>query len=421
MMKILGIIAEYNPFHNGHLHHVQKSVEKIKPDFIIAIMSGHFTQRGEPAIIDKWARTKMALENGVDLVLELPVAYACQTAELFAFGGIQVLNQTGLVTHVAFGSEFSNIGILYAIAEILVKEPCEYRTLLKSNLAKGLSFPHARSNAIKEYISHPNKNLGFSTEAMDEALVGSNTILALEYLKALIKTHSTIEPVIIPRMGSDYNCPNIEGQFSSATAIRNKLLSHADLQQLAHTIPPPSLEILDKALRKGRGPVTLNSLEQIILGIIRRSTPQEIHLWMDVEEGLENRIKEYGKCSISIDDFLTGIQTRRYVGTRLQRIIIHGILGITSEQVSKFQNSGGPKYLRILGFNSKSTPLLAKMKKTAQVPIISKAADYYRHSSSELNEMFELDVLATDLYCLGFPNIAHRTGGQEFTQNIVIL
>lgn len=421
MIKILGIIVEYNPFHKGHLYHLEKAKEIVQPDYVIAVMSGNFTQRGEPAIIDKWARTKMALHHGIDLVLELPVLYACQTAELFARGAVNILHQTGLVTHLAFGSEYSDLSNLNKIATILAKEPQEYKILLKDNLGLGLSFPHARANAIKKYILDLQNNNGLSSRIMDNILDGSNSILALEYLKSLYRLKSSIKPVVIPRLGSSYNSKDIEGNFSSATAIRNALLSHKDWQDIAFALPDISLKILKDTFLQGRGPVSLSSFEQILLGLIRRSSNSEIASWMDVEEGLENRIKQYARETSTIEDFLYKTKTKRYTYTRLQRILIHGLLGINKDQVSILQDTSIAPYLRILGFNSKKADVLKRLKSTSHIPIISKPADYFCYKSSNVNIMFETSVLASDIYCLGFPHINERIGGQEFTQGVIII
>ena len=421
MVKVLGIVAEYNPFHNGHLYHLQESIKKINPDYTVVVMSGHFTQRGEAAIVDKWARAAMALKAGVDLVLELPTSYACQTAELFAFGAIQLLNHTGIVTHLSFGSEFAEFQALEAIASVLALEPDEYRKRLKLHLGKGLSFPRARLLALNEYITNYVSSFAYNMEILENIMTSPNAILAIEYLKAIKRTKSLIKPVPIARIGSSYNDTEMKGKFSSATAIRKQLLSTKNIQELSEALPPYSLQILKESIEKGRGPVTNQSLEQLILGNIRRSSPEEIKAWMDVEEGLENRIKKFGYDSSTIDEFLAKAKTKRYVYTRLQRILIHGLLGISTDIMKEYNKNGGPLYLRILGFRKKSRPLLTLLKNNAKVTIISKAADYTLHDSSLLNRMFETDVFATDLYCLGFPGQYQRTGGQDFTTPILIL
>lgn len=421
MLKVLGIVAEYNPFHMGHLYHLQKAQEIVNPNFTIALMSGNFTQRGEPAIVDKWARTQMALKNGIDLVLELPTLYACQTAELFASGAVQILHHTGLVTHMAFGSEYTDSQDLKRIARILVKEPPKYKELLRTGLNKGLSFPSARLEAIKKYLLDEEQNTDLSSTLINTIMSGSNSILALEYLKALLRLNSPIEPVIIPRIGSSYNELGIKGKFSSATAIRNIILSGRGWESIIPAIPNTSLEILKEAIDCGRGPISLHSFEQLLLALVRRASSKEIATWMDVEEGLENRIKKFALESTNIEDFLLKTKTKRYTYTRLQRILIHGILTITRDNLMDFESTGGPRYLRILGFNTRSTSLLNKLKETSHLPIITKPSHYYHLGDDNMRAMFQYDILATDLYSLAFPNKEQRMGGQELTQGVMMI
>lgn len=421
MNKVLGIIAEYNPFHNGHLYHLQKAIQLVQPDYTIAVMSGNFTQRGEPAIIDKWTRTHMALKNGIDLVLELPALYASQTAELFSAGAIQLLHMTGLVTHIAFGSEHNNLEELDMAARILAEEPKEYRMLLRSHLNKGFSFPLARMKAIQEYSSCEKWAKTLSPELVENIFRGSNSILALEYLKALRRLKSPIKPFIIPRLGASYNSSSLEGQYSSATAIRSAILSGKSWDTIAEALPEPSLRILQETIDRGWGPISIHSFDQLLLGLLRRSSTEEIASWMDVEEGLENRIKKYASESCSIEDFLNKVKTRRYTYTRFQRILIHGLLGIKTEDISYFQRNGGPRYLRILGFNTRSIPLLSSLKERSKLPIITKASHYYRLGDKDINKMFQYDVLAGDLYALALPNPEKRVGGREFKQGLVMI
>jgi predicted nucleotidyltransferase len=417
-MKVLGIIVEYNPFHNGHLYHLKKSCQLIKPDYTVAIMSGHFTQRGEAAIVDKWKRTEMALSNGIDLVLELPTVYATQTAELFAFGGIQLLNHMGLITHVSFGSEIGELGPLMRISKILADEPVPFSALLKEYLNQGLSFPQARFKALIEYVKK-HEQFMFPEKHWKKIIVSPNSILALEYLKALYRTNSTIIPVTFPRVGACYSSQKMVEGLSSAASIRSELLKHGCAHKIAQSMPLYSFEILKDAVNVGMGPVSNKSLEQLFLGIIRRATLNEISSWMDVEEGLENRIKDCSLKATSLQEFLGLAKTKRYVYTRLQRILIHGLLGITKEKMSKFHSLGGPQYLRILGFAKKARPLLKQLKTTSHVPIITKAAHYYQRLENPVaREMFEIDTLATDLYCLGLPKNQYNRGTRDFTERI---
>ncbi|NLC44502.1 MAG: nucleotidyltransferase [Clostridiales bacterium] len=411
-MKVLGIIAEYNPFHYGHLFHLKQSLRLSKADYTIAVMSGQFTQRGEAAIVDKWIRARAAVACGVDLVLELPTVYAVQTAELFARGGIQLLNHTGLTTHVSFGSEIGELAPLQSIADILTVEDEEYKRLLKAYLAKGLSFPDARQRAVMGYYS------GISEPAIQTVLSKSNSILAIEYLKALKNSKSKIIPLTLPRVRTSYNSTQIKKGIASATSIRKEIMENNLSHRAKEAVPEPVFNILSDSFVNGMGPVDNNSFDDFILGTLRRSSLAEIASWMDVSEGLENRIKECAQIASNIEEFITLVKTRRYVHTRLQRILIHGLLNLTTKSFKELDDVTGPKYLRILAFSRNAMPLMRRLKETAQVPILTKAAHINRYETS-IQRMFAYDSLATDIYSLALSNPKMRQGGRDFTQKLI--
>lgn len=418
-MNVLGIIAEYNPFHNGHLYHLLKSRELINPDYVICVISGHFTQRGEPALIDKWLRAESAIRSGIDLVLELPSAYATQTAELFAYGGVQILNHTGVVTHLSFGSEVGKIAPLAELSKLFNNEPWAFRKYLKHYLHKGFSFPKARFFALKHYLEESN-SVSFG-EDIKISILNPNSILAIEYLKALENTKSQIVPITVKRAETSYHDTEIKGKVASATSIRREIKTNSHSNLLNLVLPKDSYNILKKAMAEGRGPIHHDDFEQLAFGFLRSSAADEIYTWMDIEEGLENRIKRSAIQARNIHEFFDKAKTKRYVRTRLQRILIHGLLGLTKDKVSKFNNAGGPQYLRILGFSSRATPLLRMLKKKATLPIITKTAHYNRLNNTILEEMLDMDILASDLYFLAMDNTALRVGGHDFTENVVIV
>lgn len=414
-MRVLGIIAEYNPFHFGHLYHLKKSKQEANADYTIAVISGQFTQRGESAIVDKWIRAEAAVGSGVDLVLELPAVYAVQTAELFAYGGVQMLNHTGLTTHISFGAEVADLPLLKQIAGILVAEQEEYIELLKAYLDQGLSYPAARYRGILDYINKQACMEDVST--VKKALSGSNSILAIEYLKALKHTQSNITPIVIPRIRSSYTTPSIKKGIASATAIRKEILSHGMTRRVRDALPKTTFKLLSKAFENGMGPVDNHRLEDLILGILRRSKSTEIASWLDVGEGLENRIKDQAQRAAGLDELLALVKTRRYTHTRLQRILIDGLLNLTADDFQEFSQATGPCYLRILAFSQNAAPLLKRLKQTARVPVITKAAHVSRYHSS-VQKMFAYDCIATDLYGLTMKNPVFRQGGRDFTQQL---
>ncbi len=408
-MKVLGIIAEYNPFHYGHLFHLKQSIRLSKADYTIAVMSGQFTQRGEAAIVDKWVRARAAVACGIDLVLELPTVYAVQTAELFARGSIQLLNHTGLTTHVSFGSETGELAPLQTIADILTVEDEEYKSLLKAYLAKGLSFPDARQRAVIDY------NPDISESAIKTALSKSNSILAVEYLKAIKSSNSNITPLTLPRIRTSYSSTKIKKGITSATSIRKEITENGLSSRVNEAVPTSVFHMLADSFVNGMGPVDNNSFEDFILGTLRRSSLDEIASWMDVSEGLENRIKECAQEAANLEEFLSLVKTRRYVHTRLQRILIHGLLNLTTKNFQDMDDVIGPKYLRILAFSKNAMLLMKRLKETAQVPVLTKTAHIKRYDSS-VQRMFAYDSLATDLYSLALKNPKMRQGGRDFTE-----
>lgn len=275
-MNITGLIVEYNPFHNGHIYHLQKSLEKTNADASIAVMSGNFIQRGEPALFDKFSRAKAAVESGVDLVVELPSIYASQSAELFAKGSVALLNSLGCVNSICFGSEEGNINALYLIASILCLEPQEFKEKLSSYLSEGMLFPTARNKALFDYINSPDfsfgdnfNNIDLSEERLNDILSSSNNILGIEYIKQLISLKSEIKPFTIGRIHSEYNSEEISGNINSATAVRKKLYeiisskenNSSDIDELiksiqtstdiTNSIPESTLNMITSNIEKG--------------------------------------------------------------------------------------------------------------------------------------------------------------------------
>ena len=242
MSNVLGIVAEYNPFHNGHLYHLEKSKKDTGSDYSIAVISGNFTQRGSTSLVDKWEKTQMAISNGVDLVIELPTIYATSSAENFADGAIKILDSLKIVDYVSFGAETPNLSALDHLSEILYYEPKEYKALLSIELGKGLSFPKARENALMMYLND-QKNIR-------SILNSPNNILAIEYLKSLKKLKSKINPYIIGRFESDYNSKSYTNNIASSTAIRNMLKNNA-YNVLPRLMPQSSCAILAKNIKTG--------------------------------------------------------------------------------------------------------------------------------------------------------------------------
>lgn len=389
-MSTTGIIVEYNPLHNGHLYHIHKTKDVTGCSSIVAVMSGNFVQRGEPAILNKWARTEMALNAGVDLVLELPAIYSTSSAEGFAFGAVSTLNNTGIIDNLCFGSESGRLDLLELISLILSEEPEEYSLLLRDSLNNGVSYPFARHQALLEYITVKYENNDCKQE-LNDILVNSNNILGIEYLKSLYRLRSNIKPYTIARVNNKYNENKLTGHISSATAIRNNI----DEPGIYESLPQFSSSIIDREKNCGSCPVTIMNFSDIILHILRKMDSSDIERLIDVGEGLENKIKRAAEDSGNVLELIENIKNKRYTSTRIQRILIYALLGITKDMQYKIKNP--VEYIRVLGFNEKGKLLIKKMRKKCTVPIII-------NPSKEDIELLKYDILATDTYVLGYKN-----------------
>lgn len=410
-MKVLGIISEYNPLHAGHVYHIRTSAEKTGATHILCVMSGHFVQRGEPALVDKWARTKMALQAGVDLVVELPVVFSCASAELFAYGAVRTLHQSGIVDYLSFGSEQGELGSLWRVASALHDEPVLYKDHLKKFLDEGLSFAIAREKALMAYLR------GLPDNIMSQ----SNNILAIEYLKALKSLRSSIQPTTIKRQGASYQDTAIAPAYSSASAIRLFLKDGGSLTDpiLASNLPPASLEILHECILNGRGPVYPTAFSEIILHKLRTISPHMLKQVPDVKEGLENRLISYAMKSGTLEELISSVTTSRYPSARIRRITASLLWGITKEHLRSFVSDERCGYMRILGFNNKGREMLQRMSREASVPLIAKVSNYRQQLTGLSKKMFEYDIKATDTYGLGFPNPTQRIGNQDFSTPII--
>ncbi|AZT91651.1 nucleotidyltransferase [Caldicellulosiruptor changbaiensis] len=396
-MKVAGIVVEYNPFHNGHLYHLQKTKEITGADVVVAVMSGNFIQRGEPAIVNKWARTKMALLNGVDVVFELPFAYACNSAEVFAYGAISILNSLG-VDWLVFGSEAGDISLLKKIAMHLAFEEDEFKKYLKIYLKEGHSFPKARELALKRVSKEDIEFL-------------PNNILGVEYIKWILRTNSKIEPLTIKRVGSLYNDPNLgSGSFCSATAIRQNI---NNLELIKDKMPPFSYQVLMEEIESGRGPVSLNDFFEFFLyrAIVYKDFLKE---QFDVKEGLENRFYKHIFSSSSLEDLLSKVKTKRYTLTRLQRIFIHCL--VDSKVNQKTLLSTKP-YIRVLGFNSRGKGYLNSIKE--KLKYITKL-DSYIMKNPEYNSLLELEIRASQIHALKYKEF-HKYLQLEFKQHPIYI
>lgn len=382
-MNLTGIITEYNPFHLGHKYHLEKAIEDTNADGIVSVMSGNFMQRGNPAIIDKYNRAKMAVLNGVDLVLELPLVYSLSSAENFAYGGVKLLNSLNCIDNIYFGSESGKIEDLISIAQILKDEPKNYKDRLKIELDKGLPFHTARFNALNSLLLSSN---------ISEILSSSNNILAIEYIKALLKLDSNIKPFTLKREGSNYNDISLSKTFSSATSIRETLKDNFDVNIIKNSIPTESLKVITELNEKNYNFVFEESLFPFLKYKLLTNA-ESIKSISDVSEGLDNKIlKEIINCN-SLKELILKSKSKRYTYTRISRILSKVFIGFENFPIEAIQTSD-ITYIRPLAFNEKGAKILKSIKENSEINILTKIP---RHIS---NNMLQLDLQGTKAYSL---------------------
>lgn len=378
--NVIGLIVEYNPFHNGHLHHI-KEIDRLFEDNIkIAVMSGDFVQRGEPSLINKFEKTKIALSQGIDIVIELPVFYSTQSAEIFAKGSVNLLNKLSC-SHIVFGSESNDLDKLKRIATISMTK--EFELSLKEFLAEGFSYPTAFSKAL-----------------FDEKL-GSNDILAMEYLKAIKVINPKIEAYSIKREKTGYY-DDEKDNFASATYVRKVLLDtnekkETKLNKIKNLVPEFSYKILEENF--GVFSCLSDFYDLIKYNIIKNYS--ELKNIQDLEVGLENRLYKYAIENLSFEDFFDKILSKRLTISRLQRILLHSLLDLTEELTDKVKNK--VPYVKILGFSNRGQEYLNYLKKLDDFnerKILTSNRNLKEILSEEDLELFNFNELASQIYCI---------------------
>ncbi len=409
MSKVLGIMAEYNPFHNGHLLHLTKSKEETGAEYSICIMSGNFVQRGNTSIVNKWVKTEMALKSGIDLVLELPTVYSISSAENFAEGAIKLLNSLKIVDTVSFGSENSDIDILNRISGILYEEPKQYVEFLNEELKKGLSFPKARENAVLLYL---NDKKYFNI------LNQPNNTLAIEYLKALKKYKSHIMPIAIKREKAFYNSNCIVDEYASATAIRNMIVNN-QFNDIRKVMPRLAYDLLMQEIENNQYVIDISKFEKEILYSIRRLSTADLKKFPEVNEGLENSIKNAANSCNTLAELINIIKTKRYTQTRIQRILLYILLNITKKDM--YISRKTVPYARILGYSQKGKALISEIyKANPKIALITSVKNFFDSSNNKTyKHMLNKDVLATNIYTLAYKN--DSVANLDYTKRIVTI
>lgn len=364
----MAVICEYNPFHNGHKYQLNHHKKELGADSVICLMSGSFVQRGAPAIYDKWTRACDAIENGADLVLELPVVYSSQSSQRFAQGAVSLLDKLGIVDYLSFGSECGDIDKLKKCADVIYSP--EFAHLLDEKKKSRVSYPSARTEVLRENFSQ-----------IDESLINSpNNILSIEYLNALKRINSNIEPKTLLR----------NKVFASATLIREKIENSESIKGL---VPTDLRKTYDS-----------KAYDNLVLYHFKKESLKTLHKMCDMAEGLEYKFKKALQGATTYNELAESVKSKRYTRTRIDRIIVNSLLGIEDKHTEI-----PPQYARVLAFNKKGQDILATMKKTSKIPIITKVADV-KPTNPDFQLMFEKDILSTDIYSI----LTNRPLGLDF-------
>lgn len=402
-MNAAGIIVEYNPLHMGHVHLLRQTRRILGEDTaILCCMSGDFVQRGDFALLRRQARAKAAVQSGADLVLELPLPWAVSSAEGFARGAVETLLSTNVLTHLAFGSECGDGAALQRVAAALQSE--EFPALLRQELKVGDSFAAARERSVGKRLSPE-----------DAALLQSpNNILGIEYCKALLDCKSTVEPLTIRRVGAAHDAKEAQGTIASASAIRT-LLKEGEKERALSLMAPAMKEAYLEEKAAGRAPVLWQNSERAILARLRSMRREDFAALDQGKEGLYNRLYEASRTAAGVEELLAAAKTKRYAYARLRRIVLWAYLGLKPAELPQH-----PVYLRPLAMNDRGRAVLAKMRKEAALPILTKPADV-RRLGPEAQRLFAMEAAAADLYSLSYPDLAAARGDALWKEGPVLL
>lgn len=415
-MKITGIIAEYNPFHNGHKYHLEQTRRLTNADFLIAVIGGDFLQRGTPAVTDKHTRTQMALLNGADLVLELPLYYAAGSAEFFSMGAVTLLDKLGSVDALCFGSECGDIQVMSDIASVLLHEPEDFRKSLQKELKKGYSFPKARSMALTSYLD------------CSGIISSPNNILGIEYLKALLKRNSNMKPCTITRQGNDYHDDLLNNDntmlhtYSSAAAIRKNLTQIEDLtfpDSIQEHVPASVLNILKKDFKRNF-PIDSNDFSLLLRYCLLMSFGN-YDQYLDISSDLSDKIEKNLNYFIDYEQFCGLLKSKDMTYSRLSRGLLHILLGMTTRTMDAYIRDDYIYYARILGFRKDSALMLRHLKNNSSIPLISKLADASSYLEGHGLSMLKDDIRAAHIYDSAAASKYGTTFVNEYSKELVII
>jgi len=408
-MHVTGIIAEYNPFHNGHRYHLEEARKKSNADYIVIAMSGNFMQRGTPALLDKYTRTRMALNNGADLVLEIPSVYSSGSAEYFAAGAVTLLDKLGVVDTLDFGSEWGQADELGQIAAVLADEPDQYKIILQDKLRQGCTYPAARAYALNQ--------TGYS---LTELYKMPNNILGIEYIKCLIKRGSIIRPVTTKRMGSAYHEEQLNHNYSSAFAIREAVFAGKDLDILKEQLPENAYDIIREHFNSYL-PVHPDDFSLLLHYKLLSEADMGYEKYIDITPALSERIRNNLYQFTTFHGFCDLLKTKDVTHTRISRSLTHILLNMESDRLERCKEMDLVPYARILGFKKSSTGLLAAIKAKSSIPLISKLADAERILEDRAYKMLKYDIYVADLYNSVAAGKSRQPMRNEYSTPIVML
>ena len=399
-MRVVGIIAEYNPLHNGHIYHMEESMKQAGSEFCVVAMSGNFVQRGEPACTDKFTRSEWAVMGGADLIVEIPTAFAVSSAERFAEGAVKTLAATGVVTDLAFGVETEDLNALYRIADLLGREPANLRIYLMTHLKQGKSFPRAQYDALRD-LGVPENEL--------EILQQPNNILAVEYLKSIRRYAPEIRPLPIQRIGNKYNSTVLTGKLSSATAIREALLGGDE--SVYDTMP---MSVAAAMRFDSQFPVTFERFAPMLLCRLRTMSLEELKALPDVSEGFEQVLYRAAREAVDLPTLLEAIKSKRYTLARCKRVLVSALLQIPDGMTAALGKSCDDLYLHVLGLKRIGRGLLAAMASRSKSPVILRHSDLM-NCSDVARASLAIDALSTDLYAYALGRDLHRDSMSAIT------
>ena len=412
-MKTVGIIAEYNPFHNGHAYQIKAAKEMTGADYCIIVMSGNFVQRGTPAIMDKYFRAQSALENGADLVLELPVYYAVSSAEYFASGAVALLDKLGVTDALCFGSECGDINVLSSLAEELLDETPQFKQILKQQMKTGSSYPQARNHALSVIAPWLTGSIG--------VLHSPNNILGLEYIKALKRRQSRIQPYTLNRLGSSYHTADLEASYSSALAIRESISRTKDIHYIKEQVPSGVFDAMSQSYGH-TFPIFPDDVSALLSYKLLLEQEQGYISYLDIDASFSDRLSRKLSSYTDYASFCEQLKTKNMTYTRVARNLLHILLNIYREDMDIFCGDDYVYYAKMLGFKKEAEPLLSAVKKHSEIPLLSKLADasdiITNHNGCR---MLAADTRAAHIYSL---LVQQKFGGSiqhEYCRQIIVV